>query len=94
MEEKRNLDNEREVYNYSSVLKETADLKGHKQSKFFYFKISIKFSGAEVLRNPGNLFYKRRQFDVQILNSLILFVTAACGVKLVANILSIFSVNI
>ena len=92
MEENRN--NEREVYNYSSVLKETADLKGHKQSKFFYFKISIKFSGAEVFHNPGNPVYKRRQFDVQILNSLILFVTAACGVKLVANILSIFSINI
>ena len=89
-----NLVKEREVFSYSSVLEETTDLKGYKTKTVFDFKISTKFPGAGAVHNRGNLVYKRRQFDVQILNSLILFVTAAYGVKLVATILSIFSVHI
>ena len=42
----------------------------------------------------GNWIYKKRHFDVQILNPLIFFVMAACGVKFVINVLSIISVNI
>ena len=52
MVENRNLNNEREVYNDSSVLEEAADLKGHKQSKFFTLKYQ---SNSQVL---GTLFTK------------------------------------
>jgi len=42
----------------------------------------------------ANFNYKRRHFDIQILNSLIFFVMALFCVKFVVNILSIFSINI
>jgi len=44
--------------------------------------------------NLGNISYKSRQIDVQILNSLIIFVLSLLSVKFVLNILSIFSVNV
>jgi len=42
----------------------------------------------------AGLIYTRRIFDVQILNSLIVFCLAGFAVKFVLNILSIFSINI
>ena len=50
--------------------------------------------GSAAGYNLGNISYKRRNFDVQILNSLLVWVISLCCVKLVLNILSIFSVNI
>ena len=44
--------------------------------------------------NLGNISYKSRQIDVQILNSLVIFVLSLFSVKFVLNILSIFSVNV
>jgi len=42
----------------------------------------------------AGLIYTRRIFDVQILNSLIVFCLAGFAVKFVLNVLSIFSINI
>lgn len=55
----------------------------------------LKFTGAAGGGfNLGNISYKSRQIDVQILNSLIIFVLSLFSVKFVLNILSIFSVNV
>ena len=44
--------------------------------------------------NMANVSYKSRHIDVQILNSLVIFVLSLFSVKFVLNILSVFSVNI
>ena len=54
--------------------------------------MSVGAAGAGF--NMANVTYKSRHIDVQILNSLVIFVLSLFSVKFVLNILSIFSVNI
>lgn len=55
---------------------------------------AASLKGAVAGSGQGGIIYTRRIFDVQILNSLILFCLAGFAVKLALNILSIFSINI
>jgi len=55
---------------------------------------AASLKGAVVGGGQGGIVYTRRIFDVQILNSLIVFCLAGFAVKFALNILSIFSINI
>lgn len=55
---------------------------------------AASLKGAVAGSGQGGIIYTRRIFDVQILNSLIVFCLAGFAVKLALNILSIFSLNI
>lgn len=55
---------------------------------------AASLKGAVAGSGHGGIIYTRRIFDVQILNSLIVFCLAGFAVKLALNILSIFSLNI
>jgi len=78
IEQVGSVEKEGEIYIHSSDSEDAASLKG----------------AAGLGLGLGNFVYKRRQIDVQILNSLIIFVIAIFAVKFIINILSIFSVNI
>jgi len=55
---------------------------------------AASLKGAVAGSGQGGIIYTRRIFDVQILNSLILFCLAGFAVKFALNVLSIFSINI
>eukprot|EP00092_Neocalanus_flemingeri_P003639 GFUD01003906.1.p2 GENE.GFUD01003906.1~~GFUD01003906.1.p2 ORF type:complete len:238 (+),score=64.13 GFUD01003906.1:80-793(+) len=55
---------------------------------------AASLKGAVLGSGQGGIIYTRRIFDVQILNSLIVFCLAGFAVKFALNVLSIFSVNI
>lgn len=55
---------------------------------------AASLKGAVLGSGQGGIVYTRRIFDVQILNSLILFCLAGFAVKFAINVLSIFSINI
>jgi len=55
---------------------------------------AASLKGAVPGSGQGGIVYTRRIFDVQILNSLILFCLAGFAVKFAINVLSIFSINI
>eukprot|EP00090_Calanus_glacialis_P046945 TRINITY_DN9472_c0_g1_i1.p1 TRINITY_DN9472_c0_g1~~TRINITY_DN9472_c0_g1_i1.p1 ORF type:complete len:240 (-),score=87.20 TRINITY_DN9472_c0_g1_i1:1874-2593(-) len=55
---------------------------------------AASLKGAVAGSGQGGIIYTRRIFDVQILNSLIVFCLAGFAVKLALHILSIFSINI
>lgn len=55
---------------------------------------AASLKGAVAGSGQGGIMYTRRIFDVQILNSLILFCLAGFAVKFALNVLSIFSINI
>jgi len=55
---------------------------------------AASLKGAALGSGQGGIIYTRRIFDVQILNSLIVFCLLGFAVKVALNVLSIFSLNI
>ena len=87
---------EGEIYIHSSGDSvDAASLKGRNIESIGGQKFGSILSGAAGGGfNVGNISYTSRQIDVQILNSLVIFVLSLFSVKFVLNILSIFSVSI